>query len=67
MLTYSQTLIQMADRSELGWRVVHEHESNPLAEDSEDGKKIYKAQAGANRKLKSGKGEKSYGEQGVAL
>ena len=59
MLTYRQKLIQMADRSELGWRVVHEYESNPLAEDSEDEKKIYKAEARANRKLKAEKAKRA--------
>ena len=59
MTTYRQKLIQMADRSELGWRVVHEYESNPLAEDSEDEKRIYKAEARANRKLKVEKAKRA--------
>ena len=59
MLTYRQKLIQMADRSELGWRVVHEYESNPLLEDSEDEKRVYKAEARANRKLKAKKAKRA--------
>ena len=48
----------MAGRSELGWRVVHEYESNPLAENLED-EKIYKAEARANRKLKAEKAKRA--------
>ncbi|XP_053398872.1 uncharacterized protein LOC128556920 [Mercenaria mercenaria] len=59
MLSHRQKLIQMADRSDLGWRVVQEYESNPLAVDSEDEKKMYKAEARANRKMKAEKSKKS--------
>jgi hypothetical protein len=38
-----QKLIKLADSSDVGWRVVDEYVSNPLAEDSDDEKKIYKA------------------------
>jgi len=42
----------LADSSDAGWRVVDEYVSNPLAEDSDDEKKIYKAQTRAESKLK---------------
>ena len=50
-----QKMVKLADQSEAGWRVVHEYESNPLADDSEDEKKIYKAQSRAERKIKEDK------------
>ena len=43
----------MADASEHGWRVVNEYESNLLASDLDDEKRIYKAEARASRKLKA--------------
>ncbi|XP_053398087.1 uncharacterized protein LOC123550494 [Mercenaria mercenaria] len=50
-----QKLIQLADSSSLGWRVVAEYETNPIASDSEDEKRIFKAEARATRKVKSEK------------
>jgi hypothetical protein len=43
ILSHRQNMIQFADASELGWRVVHEYEQNPLADDSDYEKKMYKA------------------------
>ena len=34
LLNYRQKIIKIADSSDLGWRVVHEYEANPLADDS---------------------------------
>ena len=48
----------MADASELGWRVVNEYVTNPLASDSEDEKRIYKAEARATRKYNAEKVKK---------
>lgn len=45
--------------AELGWRVVNEYVSNPLASDSEDEKRIYKAEARATRKYKAEKSKKA--------
>ena len=47
-----QKLIKLADNSEAGWLVVEEYESDALAENSEDDKKIRKAQDKALRKKK---------------
>ena len=44
MIAHRQKLIKMADASELGWRVVNEYVSNPLASDSDDEKRIYRGQ-----------------------
>ncbi|KAK3107400.1 hypothetical protein FSP39_013730 [Pinctada imbricata] len=52
ILQQRQKLIKLADSSEAGWLVVHEYESNPLAENSDDEKQIFKAQTRAERKLK---------------
>ena len=58
LVNYRQKLVKMADSSELGWRVVQEYTSNPLADDSEDDKKILRAQNRAERKAKSEKAKK---------
>ena len=47
-----QKLIELADKSEAGWLVVDEYESDELADDSEDDKKIRRAQDKAVRKKK---------------
>ena len=47
-----QKMIRLADKSDAGWLVVEEYESDELAEDSEDDKKIRKAQNKASRKKK---------------
>ena len=52
LLSHRQKLVKLADSSEQGWRVVQEYEANPLAEDSDDKKKIYWAQMKAERKAK---------------
>jgi hypothetical protein len=44
---------------QLRWRVVDEYVSNPLAEDSDDEKKIYKAQTRAESKLKKEKAKRN--------
>ncbi|XP_053401280.1 uncharacterized protein LOC128557630 [Mercenaria mercenaria] len=51
MIKKRQKLVQLADSSELGWRVVAEYETNPIASDSDDEKKMYKAEARAARKV----------------
>ena len=47
-----QKLIKLADKSEGGWLVVQEYEQEELADDSDDEKRIRKAQAQAVRKKK---------------
>ena len=46
----------MADRSALGWETVAEYQADPIASDSDDGKKIRQAE---NRALTSPKSKKS--------
>ena len=48
-----QKLIRMADRSEHGWATVKEHLEDELADDSDDEKRIQKAEFRAGRKLKA--------------
>ena len=43
-------LINMADRSEYGWAVVAEYEADELAVDSDDEKRIYRAEKEAEKK-----------------
>ena len=52
ILKHRQKLIKLADSSELGWKVVQEYESHPLADDSDDEKRMYRATARATRKMK---------------
>ena len=52
LLNERQKLSKISDSSPLGWKVVAEYESNPIADDSEDEKKIMKAQSRAERKAK---------------
>ena len=61
MLGYRQKLILMADSSELGWKVANEYETNPLAEDSDDERRIFKAEARAARKAKAERGKRTRG------
>lgn len=48
----TQKLIKMADSSPLGWKLVAEYERNTLADDSEDEKRMLKAETRAERKGK---------------
>ena len=50
-----QKLIKLADSLDTGWRVVAEYIANPLAMNSEDGRKMYKAQLRADTKMKKEK------------
>ena len=51
-------LIKMAGRSALGWDTVAEYEADPIASDSDDGKKIRQAENRALTKQKSKKSNK---------
>ena len=51
----SRKLIKIADKNRDGWPVVREYESDDLASDSEDEKKIRKAKAAAEKKRKEPK------------
>jgi hypothetical protein len=62
LLNCRQKIIKIADSSDLGWRVVQEHEANPLADDSDDEKKLFKAEARAERKVKAEKSKKTKNE-----
>ncbi|XP_060597031.1 uncharacterized protein LOC132750954 [Ruditapes philippinarum] len=59
MMARRQKLIKLADSAELGWRVVQEYEANPLASDSDDEKRIFKAEARASKKYKAEKSKKT--------
>jgi stalled ribosome rescue protein Dom34 len=58
-----QKLIRMADRSELGWRVVQHYLADPIADNAEDEKRIKKATKSAEAELKALQDKK--GEYGV--
>ena len=50
LLTERQKLIKIADRSENGWGVVAEYTADELADDSDDEKRLEKAEKAAERK-----------------
>ena len=50
LLLNRQKMIKLADRSELGWSVVEEYDADELADNSEDEKKIARAEKEAERK-----------------
>ena len=52
LMKQRQKLIKLADSSVAGWRAVDEYVKNPIASDSEDEKRISKAQTRAERKVK---------------
>ena len=54
-----QKMIKLADSNELGWRVVNEYVTNPIADDSDDEKRMARAQAKAEKKFKAEKLRKS--------
>ena len=47
-----QKLIKIADSSEFGWRTVMEYQTNAIADNSEDERKIWKAETRAQKKLR---------------
>ncbi len=51
LLQRQQKVIKIADRSELGWSVDSEYEADKLANDSDDEKRLEKAEKAAERKL----------------
>ena len=58
IIKHREKLIRLADSSEAGWRAVDEYVKNPIASDSEDEKKISKAQTRAERKVQEVKAKK---------
>ena len=50
LIAERQKLIKIADRSDLGWAVVAEYTADELAEDSDDEKRLEKAERAAERK-----------------
>ncbi|XP_072051521.1 uncharacterized protein [Amphiura filiformis] len=52
LLRDRQKLIKLAEQSEHGWTTVAEYETNELAEDEDDEKRIMRAEARAGRKIK---------------
>ena len=46
-----QKLIKMADRSEFGWGLITEYQADELADNSEDERRIHKAEKAAEKRL----------------
>ncbi|XP_033732905.1 uncharacterized protein LOC117322230 [Pecten maximus] len=53
IIKHRQKLIRLADSSESGWSTVSEYENNELADDSDDDRRIQRAENRAQRKLKA--------------
>ena len=53
LLVARQKAIRIADRSEFSWATVDEYEEDELVENSDDEKRLYKAEMRAGRKLKA--------------
>ena len=53
LLTHRQKLVKMADQSESGWKTVEEYQTNSLADNSEDEKRIRRADVRAAQKMKA--------------
>ena len=60
-----QKLIRMADRSEHGWATVEEYLEDELAENSDDEKRMQKAEFRAGRKLKAAAAKTARKKSGV--
>lgn len=58
LLAHRQKLVKLADQSESGWKTVTEYETHSLADDSEDEKRIIRAENRAARKIKTDKRNK---------
>ena len=59
VVNHRNKLIKLADMSEAGWAAVSEYETHQLADDSEDEKRIQKAESRAMRKLKENQKKRS--------
>ena len=54
LLKNRQKIIELADQSEHGWRTVAEYETDPIASNSDDERRIYRAESPrASRKSRS--------------
>ena len=53
LINARQKLIKIADRSECGWATVEEYMADELASDSDDEKRLFRAENRAKRKLKN--------------
>jgi hypothetical protein len=59
LLGHRNKLIKLADMSDSGWAVVNEYEAHQLADDSEDEKRILKAEARASKKIRESRLKRS--------
>ena len=60
ILRHRQKLVKLADQFESGWKTMTEYETHNLADDSEDEKRIIRAENKAARKIKIEKQSKQH-------
>ena len=58
LITNRQKFIKIADRSEFGWSTVDIYVENELADNSDDEKRLYRAESRAKRKQKTNEEKK---------
>ncbi len=66
LIVERQKLIRIADRSEHGWATVEEYIDDELADNSDDEKRLYKAELRAGRKRKVAEAAKGKQRKGVS-
>lgn len=64
-IAYRQKRIKVADRSEYGWAVVKAYDSDELASDSEDEKRLFKAEKAAEREMAKRKRRPNKGRDSI--
>ena len=61
IVSHRQKLIKLADSSKHGWKIVEQYEAHQLADDSDDEKRIHKAEARCDKIVKEEASEKGPG------
>ena len=58
LITVRQKVIRIADHSEYGWVTIEEYEGDKLVDNSDDEKRVYRAEMCAGRKIKANAAKK---------
>ena len=66
IVSHRQKLIKLADSSKHGWKIVEQYEAHQLADDSDDEKRIHKAEARCDKIVKEERQKKGRGQRKFA-